>query len=83
MLRLVAALAVTVLAWGLLVWQAIDFGSRGRAGEGLAWVFLVLATVGAAACLFTTMILGNKIFQLLRGDPPGPPTGRPGGHRAR
>ncbi len=82
MLRLVAGLALTVLAWVVLVWQAIDFGTRGRRGEGLAWVFLFLATVGACACLFVTLTLGGKIFQVLRGDPPGPPTPRSGGRRS-
>jgi hypothetical protein len=83
MLQLVGALALTFLAWGLLVGQAIDFGGRAHGGQGLAWVFLFFATVGAAACLFVTLILAGKIFQLLRGDPAGPPSRRTGGHRAR
>lgn len=81
MLQLVAGLSLTVLAWGILVWRAIAFGSQARSGESLAWLFLALATLGAAACLFTTLILGTKVFVLLRGDTPRPPPGS-GGHRA-
>ena len=41
-----------VVAWGFLVWAAIDFGRTARGGHGQAWWFLALASVGAVACLF-------------------------------
>src|SRR4051812_13446326 len=50
---LLLALGVTacVVAWGYLVWAAIDFGSTARGGDSAAWWFLGLASVGAVACL--------------------------------
>jgi len=82
---LVPALGITLtlVAWGFLVWAAIDFGAQARGGETTAWVFLVLATLGATACLFVTLILGNKLLATLRGEAaaPPPPAGS-GGRRA-
>jgi hypothetical protein len=80
---LVLALVVTLtlVAWGVLVYAAIDFGGEARSGEPVAWLFLALATLGAAACLFTTLLLGGRILTLVRGAEPAP--ARPkGGHRA-
>ena len=50
----VLALAITgcVVAWGYLVYLAIDFGTSARAGESSAWGLLVIASLGAVACLF-------------------------------
>jgi hypothetical protein len=45
-------------------------------------VFLVLATVGAAACLFLTLILGARVLATLRGQAPRPQPLVPGGRRA-
>jgi protein-S-isoprenylcysteine O-methyltransferase Ste14 len=80
-LMLLALLVLaTLVAWGVLVYAAIDFGGDARTGESTAWVFLVLATVGAAACLFATLLLGARMVSLVR-QPPAPV--RPaGGHRA-
>ena len=50
---------LTLVAWGVLVYAAIDFGREARSGEPDAWTFLAIAGVGAAACLFVTMILGH------------------------
>ena len=62
---LLLALGVTasVVAWGYLVYAAIDFGSTARGGDRTAWWFLALASVGAVACLFVGLIL---VAQLLR-----------------
>lgn len=65
---LALGITATLVAWGFLVWAAIDFGSRARDGESLAWAFLALATLGATACLFVTLILGNKVLAALRGE---------------
>lgn len=62
---LVLSLAVTlsVIAWGYLVYAAIDFGSSARGGDTRAWWFLALAAGGAVACLFMGLML---IVRLLR-----------------
>ena len=71
----------TVIAWGLLVWAAIDFGGQARNGENVAWLFLVLATVGAIGCLFLAMVLVSKLADSLVRTGPLP---RPvGGRRAK
>ena len=56
------------MAWGVLVYAAIDFGQEARSGEPAAWVLLALTTLGAAACLFVTLILGARILPLFQGD---------------
>lgn len=53
------------MAWGYLVYAAIDFGTTAREGESRAWAFLALACVGAAACLFAGLILGAKVLRSL------------------
>jgi hypothetical protein len=82
LLVLALGITATLVAWGFLVWAAIDFGRQARDGESPAWAFLGLATVGATACLFLTMILGNKVLTTLRGAAPPPRPVVPGGHRA-
>lgn len=57
---------LTLVAWGVLVFAAIDFGREARSGEPDAWTFLALASVGATACLFVTMILGARLIALIR-----------------
>ena len=82
LLVLALGITATLVAWGFLVWAAIDFGAEARGGEAPAWFFLALATIGATACLFVTLILGNKVLATLRGEVP-PPGPRPtGGRRA-
>jgi hypothetical protein len=82
---LVLALGITaaVVAWGYLVYLAIDFGTTARDGEGQAWWLLALATVGAIACLFVGMMLVTRLVARLRaGAPPPAPPRPPGGRRA-
>lgn len=80
---LVHALGITlcVVAWGYLVRAAIDFGASGRTGEDAAWVFLALACAGAAACLFTGLIVGARLLTVLGVTEPRQPRVR-GGRRA-
>ena len=74
---------ITLLAWGVLVLAAIDFGRDARSGDSQAWAFLGLASVGAAACLFVTMILGAKLVGVVRArTAEAPPVRLPGGRRA-
>ncbi|KAA1425862.1 hypothetical protein [Nocardioides antri] len=57
---LVLAFGITlcVVAWGYLVYAAIDFGSAARHdGDDAAWGYLGVAAVGAVACLFLGFML--------------------------
>jgi len=84
----VLALGVTlaVVAWGYLVYAAIDFGTDARSGDQQAWWFLGLASVGAIACLFLGLVLISRITRALgitrapdprpRRDPDVPAGGR-------
>jgi hypothetical protein len=82
---LLLSLGITgaVVAWGYLVYLAIDFGTDARNGETAAWWLLGLATVGAIACLFVALMLGTRLVARLRAtsSPPAPPRS-PGGRRA-
>ena len=52
-----------VIAWGYLVSAAIDFGSTARSGTSEAWLYLAVACVGAAACLFAGLMLGARLLR--------------------
>ena len=67
-----AAVTCTVIAWGLLVFAAIDFGGKARDGEPGNWWFLALATIGAMACMFLAILLASRLQSEIRGQ--GPPT---------
>ena len=82
------ALGVTlcVVAWGYLVYAAIDFGATARGGETRAWWFLAMASLGAVVCLFVGLLLVARLMRLVGvtgtqdAEPPPP---RPiGGKRA-
>lgn len=82
-----AAITVCLIAWGYLVYAAIDFGTAARGGSGSsAWVFMALACLGAIACLFVGLLLVARLMRVLgiTAEPPAadaPP--RPvGGKRA-
>lgn len=51
------AALVAMIAWGLLVWFAIDFGARARAGEGRAWWVMGGLGVAAMAALFLALMM--------------------------
>ncbi len=94
LLVLAAGITLSVVAWGYLVYAAIDFGSSARGGDSTAWWFLGLASIGAVACLFFGLMLVARLLRRLGitkaperadpaagGDEPEPP--RPiGGRRA-
>ncbi|MBZ5737694.1 hypothetical protein [Nocardioides mangrovi] len=73
------ALAITgcVVAWGYLVYAAIDFGSTARGGDTTAWWFLALASVGAVACLFVGLMLVARALRRLGITSAPPPRERP------
>lgn len=82
-----AAITLLVVAWGYLVYVAIDFGSTARAGRSTAWWLLALASLGAVACLFIGLLLVTRLLKVLDSRPagaPGEPAARrtPGGRRA-
>ena len=87
---LLLALAVTacVVAWGYLVYAAVDFGTSARGGDTTAWWFVALASVGAVACLFVGLMLVARILRRLGitggpEKPEAPEEPRPiGGRRA-
>jgi hypothetical protein len=64
---LLLALGVTgcIVAWGYLVWAAIDFGNTARGGDSTAWWLLGLASLGAVACLFVGLMLIAAITRRL------------------
>jgi hypothetical protein len=83
LMLLALGITATVVAWGYLVYLAIDFGTAARDGDSTGWWLLALATVGAIACLFAGMMLVSRLVRRLRSDsrPPTPPR-TPGGRRA-
>ena len=58
-----AAAVVSLVAWGFLVWAAIDFGRTARGGDGMAWLFLAIASIGAVACLFLSLMLATMLLR--------------------
>lgn len=82
------ALGVTasIVAWGYLVYAAIDFGATARGGDSGAWWLLGLASLGAVACLFVGLLLVTRLLRILgivkARAPEAPKTPRPvGGKR--
>lgn len=65
LLGLAGVITVCVVAWGYLVYAAIDFGADARGGDDSAWAFLALAAVGAMACLFIGLMLIARLGRAL------------------
>lgn len=65
-LALGAAITLCVVAWGYLVYAAIDFGTAARGGSGgSTWAFMALACLGAIACLFVGLLLVARLMRVL------------------
>lgn len=64
-LALGAAITLCVVAWGYLVYAAIDFGTAARGGSSSAWWFMALACLGAMACLFVALLLVARLLRAL------------------
>lgn len=62
---LAGACLFLVIAWWVLVRAAIDFGRSARDGDGLAWLFLAVASLGAMACLFAGLLVGVRLLVAL------------------
>ena len=59
------AAVVSLVAWGFLVWAAIDFGREARGGDSQAWIFLGVASLGAVVCLFLSLMLITLLLRKL------------------
>lgn len=83
---LAGGISATIVAWGVLVFAAIDFGRRGRQGDSIAWLFLVLATIGAIGCAFLAIqllaTLQNALRQVAEPSERPAPAGRSSARRA-
>lgn len=80
-------ITLCVIAWGYLVYAAIDFGTAARGGAGSsAWGFMALAGLGAIACLFVGLLLVSRLMRALGVTSPPPSPDQPprpvGGKRA-
>ena len=68
---LALGVTISVVAWGYLVWAAIELGSEARGGNGDAWRWVVVASIGAVACLFAGLMLIARLLRTLGiTDPP-------------
>jgi hypothetical protein len=65
LLALAGGVTLSVVAWGYLVYAAIDFGATARDGNPDAWWFLAVASLGAVACLFVGLILAARLLRQL------------------
>jgi hypothetical protein len=54
---------VSLVAWGFLVWAAIDFGRTARGGDSGDWLYLAVASLGAVACLFLCLWLTTVLLR--------------------
>jgi hypothetical protein len=59
---LLGALAALV-AWGLLVWVAVDAGRSARGGDSGKWAYLTAASLGAVVCLFVCLWLVTVLLR--------------------
>ena len=76
LLLLALGITAAVVAWGYLVYLAIDFGTSARDGDAAGWWLLALSTLGAIACLFVAMMLGTRLVRAAA----RPTRRRPGRH---
>ena len=77
---LAAGLTMAVVAWGYLVWLAIDLGAAARSGTDGAWMVMGAALLGAIACLFTGLLLGVRLGRALGLTGSAAPAGRRRSH---
>lgn len=87
LLLLALGTTLCLVAWGYLVWAAIDLGRNARAGDSGgsdAWMFMAIASVGAIGCLFTGLLLVVRLLRAVRERGSLPVVEHlPGGRRAK
>jgi hypothetical protein len=71
---LALGITICVVAWGYLVYAAVEFGAEARGGDDQAWWFLGLSSLGAVACLFVGLMLVARMLRSL--GITQPPAGR-------
>ncbi len=71
-----AGIVATAAAWIFLVREAIDFGGLAKGGDGPAWIFAALATIGAITCLLLSLLITGRILAMLGIVDEHPRTGR-------
>lgn len=72
-LLLALGITLAVVAWGYLVYAAIDFGGDARDGDTQSWALLGLAAIGAVACLFIGLMLIARLSRALGLSSTAPP----------
>ncbi len=65
-------MAAALVAWGALVWFAIELGSRARGGEQRAWWLMGAISVAAIACLFVALMIAARTLRTLQGTKTAP-----------
>lgn len=66
LLLLALGFTFCVVAWGYLVYAAIDFGSAARQdGDSRGWFYLGISAFGAVACLFLGLMLGVRFSRAI------------------
>ena len=74
LLLLAVGITLAVVAWGYLVYAAIDFGSAAREdGDDQAWFYLGVCAVGAVACLFLGLMLVVRFSRAIGWSTPPDP----------
>lgn len=80
-LALALAITACLIAWGYLVYLAIDFGTSARGGDSGGWGLLALSSLGAVACLFAGLLFASRLLRALglssHGDEDDSPTAEP------
>lgn len=74
-------IALSALAWCVLVWAAISIGRGMSGGQAGGWSLLAVATLGAVASLLLGLALTGRLIASLRTVPAAAPLRE--GRRAR
>jgi hypothetical protein len=66
---LALGVTATAIAWGFLVYLAINYGRDVRSGDTSAWRFVAAAALGAVICLQLAFLLLSRVNRSLTGSP--------------
>jgi fatty acid desaturase len=74
LMLLAVGITFAIVAWGYLVFAAIDFGATARhEGDGAAWLYLGIASLGAMVCLFLGFMLAVRFSRAIGLSAPSEP----------